>query len=106
MDFTKYVAMLDGGAIYFTRADRFADPFEGTLTRRTRFVPRARPDELRRRVFINCWHRNDHESAAMWRIYLKSDEGVAIQSSSRRLRDALAGAGDVLIGEVRYLDYE
>jgi hypothetical protein len=105
MDFTKYVAMLDRKAIYFTRADQFADPFEGTLARRNLRTRDGERAALRREVFVNCWHRNDHESAAMWRIYLKSDEGVAIQSTASRLREALNDDA-IVIGDVRYLDYD
>jgi hypothetical protein len=107
MDFTKYVAMLDRRAVFFTRADQFADPFEGTLPRRNLLRPSGSPTALRRSVFVNCWHRNDHESAAMWRIYLKSDEGVAIQTTLARLSDAFAGAEEPIhVGAVRYLDYD
>lgn len=42
----------------------------------------------------------------MWRIYLNSDDGLAIRSSVRRLRAALGGAGETLhLGKVRYLDH-
>lgn len=30
MDFTKFVSILDAGALWFTRADRFLDQFEGS----------------------------------------------------------------------------
>lgn len=36
-------------------------------------------------TFVNSWHMQNHESAAMWRLYLKSDEGLAIQSTTGRL---------------------
>ena len=38
---------------------------------------------------INCWHMNDHESAAMWKLYLKSNEGIAVQSTYETLRDSI-----------------
>jgi hypothetical protein len=50
---------------------------------------------------------NDHESVAMWKMYLKSDQGVAIQSTAQRLKDCLATSrSDLKIGEVEYLDYD
>lgn len=104
LDFTKYVSMLDHGALYFTRSDQFTDPFEGLLWRRPPVS--EDPDELRRRVFVSSWHMNDHESAAMWRIYLKSDEGVAIQTSYQRLVDSFRGAPEAIhVGIVHYLDH-
>ncbi len=33
VDFAKYVAMLQQKAIYFTRLDQFADPYEGSLSK-------------------------------------------------------------------------
>jgi hypothetical protein len=47
---------------------------------------------------------NEQESAAMWGLYLRSNEGVCIQSTYRRLRSSLPKC--VFIGEVNYLDYD
>lgn len=55
---------------------------------------------------VNCWHANEHESAAMWKLYLKSDEGIAIQSTYKRLKESIIDDEDVLIGKVNYIDYE
>ena len=32
LDFTKFVALLDASALFFVRADKLGDPFEGTLS--------------------------------------------------------------------------
>jgi hypothetical protein len=40
-------------------------------------------------VYVNCWHRNSGESAAMWAIYGRK-HGIAIQSSIGLLKSALA----------------
>ena len=42
-------------------------------------------------TFVNCWHAQAHESAAMWSQYLKSQDGIAIQSTYKKLIDSLAG---------------
>jgi hypothetical protein len=110
MDFTKYVSMLNRRALFFARADQLPDPFEGLYTRaRSGWLPTDRGDEqmdeLRRRVCLSCWHENDHESAAMWRIYLSYEHGIALRSSVARLRGALEAARDkVHIGRVCYVD--
>ena len=64
--------------------------------------------EIRKFTVINCWHMNDYESAAMWKLYLKSNEGVAIQSTFKRLTESLNNyeENDVYIGEVKYINYE
>jgi hypothetical protein len=43
----------------------------------------------RRLTYVNCWHISSHQSAAMWKIYLKSDEGIAIQSTVGHLIESL-----------------
>ena len=59
-------------------------------------------------TFLNCWHLGENEPAAMWKLYLKSDEGVAIQSTFRRLADSLSACVEhqVFIGQVEYIDYD
>lgn len=55
---------------------------------------------------VNCWHINEHESAAMWKLYMKSDEGVAIQSTVGRLIESAKKSTDAIyIGEIDYIDY-
>ena len=59
-------------------------------------------------TFVSSWHTQPHESAAMWSLYLKTEDGIAVQSTYRRLIDALAGYPDwdIFIGLVRYIDYD
>ena len=111
MDFTKYVSMLHRQALFFTRADQLPDPFEGYPARRRRQREPAAGSEqepkLHERVFLSCWHRNDHESAAMWRLYLSYEDGVAIRSNAARLGEAFQATEEsLLLGVVRYLDYQ
>ena len=56
---------------------------------------------------MNCWHISTEESDSHWRIYGRSDEGIAIRSTVGRLKTALAGYKDraVHIGEVKYIDF-
>lgn len=58
-------------------------------------------------TFVNSWHAQEHESAAMWNFYVKSNEGIAIESSYARLITALANYEDfeVHIGMMKYIDY-
>jgi O-phosphoseryl-tRNA(Cys) synthetase len=62
--------------------------------------------DFRDKVLISCWHANDYESAAMWKLY-KGDRyyrTVAISISMCNLRNALPKP--IHIGEVEYVDYE
>ncbi len=59
-------------------------------------------------TFVNSWYMKEHESAAMWKLYLSNNEGIAIQSTYQRLVDALADYEDfeVYLGKIKYIDYE
>lgn len=54
--------------------------------------------------YVNCWHMNEHESDAMWRLYGLNGESVAIRSTYRQLRSALPN--EIHIGEVLYINYD
>jgi len=127
MDFTKFVSLLDSRCLHFTRTDKFDDPFEGSWPRTNVELRQKLPVDIpqekqagyiqststigplseryRRFVFLNCWHINEYESAAMWTLYLKNDVGVAVQSTYSRLREAFTGRDAVYLGPVRYIDY-
>ena len=49
---------------------------------------------------------NQYESAAMWNIYSKTSESIAIQSSFKRLKDSFnSNSKKIYIGKVNYADY-
>lgn len=134
MDLDKYLSLLDRSALFFCRADKFSDPFEGSIPRReAEYRPKeARKNawfhrrlfdeeraikniealkkthkDFKRGVVINCWHINDNESDTMWRLYLKDNEGVAIQSTCARITEALEKVEEKIeLSRVRYLDYD
>lgn len=60
-------------------------------------------------TFVSCWHRNEVESDAMWRLYTKElSQGTAIQTTCGKLRDSFVAAhcpGPVVIAPVEYIDY-
>src|SRR5437868_8026514 len=65
-------------------------------------------NKLQREItFVSSWHCQEHESAAMWSQYLKTQEGIAIRSSYDRLCSAFSNYDDyeIFIGTVSYLDY-
>ena len=55
-------------------------------------------------TYINCWHMNEQESAAMWRLYSKTDEAIAIQTTYGVLRECLPA--DIFTGSITYLNYD
>lgn len=123
MDFTKFIDLLDKSALFFSRADKLGDPFEGSHGKA--YVAKMRsslPDSSdiaealkilssvyrknAKFTFLNCWHVNEHESAAMWNLYVKSNEGIAIQSSVAALKSSFTQIPyEIYIGKVKYIDY-
>ena len=124
MDFSKYVDLVSTGEMFFCRSDLLGDPFEGSSTekhheRRIEEIRRQANDfqrevtmyvvagmDYRKYVYVNCWHMSEYESAALWRLYLKSDEGIAIQSTRNSLSSAVSGNKyGVWSVPVQYIDY-
>ncbi len=128
LDFTKFISMIDTCRLYFTRSDKFNDPFEGSWPKINIDARKTAPFELDEKaqqiylenmaklgvwdkrwprfIAVNCWHENNYESAAMWKLYLKSDEGIAIQSTFNLLKKSITDDEKVYIGKIKYIDYE
>lgn len=132
MSFARFVWLLEKRALYFRRSDLFDDPYEGYYTEpmisqeyidlRVAAIRQKIPEldpvtfrehylaslqwmkDHRKDFFINCWHLNELESSAMWRIYAPVNEAVCIRSTYCNLSNALPTWVDV--GLVRYLDYK
>lgn len=123
MDVCKYLAFIQSSSLYFSRADRLGDSFEGSypeknIIQRNRYLDQldcgnqmlesvnvVRKNESRF-MFINCWHMNEYESLAMWQLYANNGQGIAIQSTVDRLITSLSISEDpIQIGKVKYIDY-
>lgn len=63
--------------------------------------------QQRELTFVNSWCVSEHESAAMWPLYIQGTEGIAVQSTFNRLIESMKKYEDfnVFIGEIKYLDY-
>jgi hypothetical protein len=133
---SKLISLLDAKALHFARADELGDPFEGavsalTLAQRPSIAAAEAamlrdqgfpigPEEVQEimdyssksmpsQMMINCWHMGNHESAAMWGLYCRSGEGVAIRSTVSKLIDALPEQLEdsaILVSEVSYVDFD
>jgi hypothetical protein len=55
--------------------------------------------------FFNCWHLNDSESDAMWKIYAKNVASIAICSTTGRLKSSLSDSRPVFIGKIQYVNF-
>lgn len=52
---------------------------------------------------VNCWHKSDYESEAMWKLYSVSGQGIAIESTVEQLKDSIIDDGSLRIESVHYL---
>lgn len=123
MDFTKFVSLISSRALFLCRADLFKDPFEGSYSKaNVKLRPQVYKDIpseqlytmmdqmadftrwIREWTYMNCWHANEYESAAMWDLYAKTNEAVAIETNYNKLKNGLTEKA--FIGLVRYIDYE
>jgi DUF2971 family protein len=59
----------------------------------------------RKTVYVNCWHMNNYDSAAMWSIYTRRGSGIAITSSYKSLADSLPSTDVFFGGKIIYSDY-
>jgi len=122
MDLSKFLNILQNKSLFFPSAALFEDPFEGSSPVRlikdrphymegvTKPALEQIPDcmeKLKKWHYINCWHMNNYESAAMWKLYDKSGNGIAIVSTIGKLKAAIQNDGNkTYIGKVHYIDYE
>jgi hypothetical protein len=56
-------------------------------------------------TLVNCWHQNEFESEAMWRLYSENNKGIAIQTTLQDLIDSIDDER-VHISEVKYIDFQ
>jgi len=108
MDLTKFLAIIIQKELYFNRADNYEDIYEGELASGDKVILESNPqlDMIIQRdsTFISCWHENEVESAAMWKLYGGIDDAIAIETDLVRLRTSLPPR--VEIHKVKYIDYE
>ena len=140
MDLTKFVSLLETRSIFFVRVAQLDDPFEGSfpvsqspVERVLEMLPQGVFPEgvtvevppspglldfwswMRNWAMVSCWHAVAHESAAMWKLYAKTEAGVAIRSTVGRLRQALGtplpplngffGGDRYHLGMIEYIDF-
>lgn len=118
LDLSKFLDLLLSQKLFMSRSDKFEDQYEGTFSEPTyeeiKKIAINNPDFLhyykshREKVAISSWHINEYESFAMWQIFTQNSEGLAIQSTIERLKNALnyETQHEQYIGEVNYIDYK
>jgi hypothetical protein len=132
MDKSKFLSTLKHQALFFCRADKFVDPYEGSIPRP---VAEYRREEYKRldqmggfdadkslrdlqstadyhkllKAFtvVSCWKIATRITDKSWQMYLTDNESVAIQTTRESLQAALADAEEpIYCSKVRYIDYD
>ncbi|MFH1884202.1 MAG: hypothetical protein ABIL62_16010, partial [Planctomycetota bacterium] len=113
---TKFVSMLHYKSLHFTRVDKLKDPYDSSVTSFfVDFIEIIESDikkikedekEQRKKLFVNCWHINASESAALWKVYMKSDEGIAIQTTVKKLITVLEASNNDLPFDLASVNYD
>lgn len=117
LDLSKFLDLLLSNRMFMARSDKFEDQFEGTFSEPTyeeiKKLLADNPEYLdaykskRKNIVISSWHANWYESYAMWQVFTKNNEGLAIQSTIGSLKKAMIEPrADQFIGEVNYIDYK
>ncbi|HBV88081.1 MAG TPA: hypothetical protein DEF42_15840 [Desulfosporosinus sp.] len=126
-DLIKFLTFVNG-ELYFTRADKFKDKYEGAIPKQNYNAHvewmissernRSRIDEIRKEFYvkfkekknkaaISCWHINESESAAMWETYARAGQGIAISTTINKLKKIQKPDGfELEMFNVEYIDFD
>ncbi len=135
MNFPKFCSLLSLSSLFFCRADRFDDPWEGVWPKHyydtaywkdklTAAFPWMTREEMQQQIDINvsyfessyrdrghmgvtCWHENQNEAESFWKLYSNPTYGVAIKTRVGLLKKSIEQSRwNVHIGKVTYIDFE
>jgi hypothetical protein len=136
MDLAKFVSLLTTESLYFTNPREFDDPYEGVIPKATAqqfsellqkmydallqhfttgeqkkvldgFADKVQTFLNKPTLYnVNCWHKSEYESEAMWKLYSVYGQGIAIESTIGQLKASLANKQGLIVESVRYLDFD
>ncbi|CDH32752.1 hypothetical protein [Xenorhabdus bovienii] len=115
MDFTKFVSLISSNNLFLSRIDKFRDPYEGMLPKENELIKQKNEQKTnnsyrdtikhnKEKYYANCWYASRYESAAMWVLYAKTNEAIAIETNYQILSEELPDY--VYLGLVSYIDYK
>jgi hypothetical protein len=119
LDLPKYVDLLRSRSLYFRRADRFPDRFEGALTPSIRRLinypgvggPNGEDADgyyrhAREGGFVSCWSRGARDNMALWQLYGGVKSSLVITTTVEKLAEVASTWPDITsIHKVRYIDH-
>lgn len=128
----KFLDLIVSKELFFTNAAKMTDKYEGLIPKRNQEyllkqiknegfslkdaeiesqIRLHQTNSLRELTLLNCWTISQHESYALWKIYLGGAKaGVAIKTTVGKLTRAIKNGKDpfdedIFISKVRYSDF-
>ena len=106
MSFEKFANIVATESLFFSRADKYDDKFEGYIPESIMLYYKSaniRIDpNLRQYIMCNCWHHGEEESMGMWGKYHLRNSGIAIKTTMGNLKNSLPDKPNIFIGKVEY----
>jgi hypothetical protein len=113
MDLARFLALIDRKELYFSRLHEFEDTWEGAWSPSHPLFAGNDPEYLKLGAIkfaalplVSCWHENETESVAMWKLYLTGREGVAIKTTVASLIQLFSTGRELKLGRVEYRDID
>ena len=120
LDLAKYLDLLRSSEMYFRRADKFADKYEGKMPAGMRQAlfdsgpersnMRTHPDVWDRRTrvgnYLNCWNLSGKDNMALWQLYGGAANSVVVTSTVDKLiKVACQWDRDMYLHKVKYINH-
>lgn len=115
MDVARFLALIDQKELYFPRLHELQNddawegavsPLDPALGHDRDYMHKAATDTNSTLPMVSCWHENETESVAMWKLYVSGREGVAIKTTVASLIELLSVDRQLKLGRVVYRDIE
>ncbi len=118
MSFPKFVSLLKDGLFipnWKCFKDKWADKWEGLLPINIHHKEECvhsyneTIQSLAQWIYVSCWHNEECENFAMWKIYGQVSEAVAIETTIEKIKNAYLIAFPnslAYLGEVTYIPRE
>lgn len=116
MDLAKFAALLQKGSLFFPSLNHLSsdDPWEGLPSRLNFEFPEMSNNatllslaknsysDEKEHFYVHCWHMNDGESDAQWKIYGNNICSLAIVSHYKQICDAITDVRSIYGGAISY----
>lgn len=125
MSLAKFIHLISTSSIYLPQSSQFEDPMEGHLpesiflefqkrleksqhiTETNKKYELATLKNYSNFTLVSCWHASQHESEAMWKLYSKDNQSIAIQTTVHKLVPSLGRLPEhARAGFVKYIDFK